>query len=134
MSDKEKRNNSKSGSKKNKQNKRQASSPLEDNGDHSNYSFTGLPVATEKGEQKREQRKVKPTKKCKQDSSNIEHSKNSGYNFAAAFANPYQTMSFTPQSTPYNMSQPSYVSSQPGPFGATAFGYQATPPSPTMGF
>ena len=87
-------------------------------------------MTTEKGEQKREQRKVKPKKKCKQDSSNIEHSKNSGYNFAAAFANPYQTMSFTPQSTPYNMSQPSYVSSPPGPFGATAFGYQATPPPP----
>ena len=39
-------------------------------------------------------------------------------------------MSFTPQSTPYNMSQPSYVPSPPGPFGATAFGYQATPPPP----
>ena len=127
MSDKKKRNNSKSGSKKNKQNKRHAILPLEGNDDHSDNSFTGLPVTTEKGEQKREQRKVKPKKKCKQDCSNIEHSKNSGYNFAAAFANRYQTMSFTPQSTPYNMSQPSYVSSPPGPFGATSFGYQATP-------
>lgn len=130
MSDKKQRNNSKSGSKKNKQKKRQASSPLDDNGDHSDYSLTGLTVTTEKGEQKREQRKVKPKKKCKQNCPDTESSKNSGYNFAAVFTNPYQTMSFTPQSTPYNMSQPSYVSSPPGPFGATAFGYQATPPPP----
>ena len=42
-------------------------------------------------------------------------------------------LNFTPQSAPYNMSQPSYATSPPatGPFGAAAFGgYQATPPPP----
>ena len=101
-----------------------------DHSDYSDYSLTGLTVTTEKGEQGREQRKVKPKKKYKQNCPDIESSKNSGYKFAAAFTNPYQTMSFTPQSTSNNMSQPSYVSSPPGRFGATAFGYQATPPPP----
>ena len=134
MSDKKKQKNSKSGVRKNKQTKTQASSPLEDNGSVSDYSFTGLPVTTEqKTGQKTQQRKVKPKKKCKQDTEQNTNSTNSGYNFAAV--NPYQTMAlnFTPQSAPYNMSQPSYATSPPatGPFGAAAFGgYQATPPPP----
>ena len=103
-------------------------STLNDNGDHSEYSFTGLSVSTGK---KGEQRKVKQKKKCKQDCSEIKQNINSGYNFGAAFANSYQTLSFPPQSTPYNMTQPSYVSSLPGPFGNTAFGFQASPPPPT---
>lgn len=124
------RNISKSGNSKNKQNKRQASSPLDDNGGNSDYSLTGLTVTTEKGEPKTEQKKVKPKKKCKQNCPDTESSKNSGYNFAAAFTNPYQTMSFTPQSTPYNMSQTRTFHMEPLRLGTKLHLF----PLPTMGF
>lgn len=124
------RNISKSGNRKNKQDKRQASSPLDDNGGNSDYSLTGLTVTTEKGEPKTEQNKVKPKKKCKQNCPDTESSKNSGYNFAAAFTNPYQTMSFTPQSTPYNMSQTRTFHMEPLRLGTKLHLF----PLPTMGF
>ena len=131
MSDKQKCKKSISGNKKKRQNKRQASSPLNDNGDNSEFSFTSV---TGNNGKSSEQKKVKPKKKCKQDCQDIRKDSNCGYNFAASFPNYYQTMTYQPQSTAFNMSQPmsqpSFVSSPPGHFGNNSFGFQNIPPQP----
>ena len=105
------------GNKKKRRNKRQASSPLNDNSDQS--------VST--GEQ-RKQRKAK-VKKCIQENKENNKESVSGYPFDINYTNYFQTMFSQSQPTPYNMTQPSFMGSPPPTqFGGTSFGIQATPP------
>lgn len=97
------------GCRKKQNKKRQASSPLSDNGEP---LFATL-------DNKSEQKKGQP-KKCKQDCGNSEQQRASS--FIYDYNHMYQNMSFQ-QQTPFGMSQPAFVQgSPPAQYNSSAFG------------
>lgn len=118
MSTKEISAKSQAGSRKKRKNKRQASSPLNDNNGSPN---TGVSV----GERNSEQSKV-----YKQDGGVANTQPVSGFTFDPSynFQN-FQNMAFQAQSAPFNMTQAPFIQSPPpNQFNNSNFGFQASTP------